>query len=147
MGDINAKLSEVTPILGTIDSVGVSSAAAVVSDYVDVTMVNRLAAFVSIGTTGSAGTVTLLKSSDTSGTTTTALKTAALTTASSNTQVILDWDAPTYYDSSNPYVAVKIVSTSTNLIQAAAFILGKEARYKPLTDVSQENPLTTVTIV
>ena len=130
----NAKFAEQNAILATIDpqSVGTN---AVTSDYVYPSKFSRLAVVVQIGNTVDGGTITVFKSDNTSGSTTTAIQTQAIATNGDNLQYIFDVDVDSLC-SAKPYVAVKVVGADTNTNLISATIFGYQAKYE---DVSGQD--------
>lgn len=129
----NAKASEQIAVLGTIDPATVKTTA-VESDRVDPKLWKRLMVILNVGTIADDLTVTLLKSTATTGGTTTALTTLSVASSSDNTQQVLSWNADTSYDSAAPYVSVKVSAADTNANTISAVVLGVNGHYLPASD-------------
>lgn len=138
----NAKASEQIAIIGTIDPATVATTA-VESDRANPKLWKRIMAVVNAGTIADILTVTLLKSTATTGGTTTALSSVSIASSSDNTQVVFNWYGDTDYDTAAPYVSVKVSASDTNANTISAVLVGVNGDYLPASD----NDLSSVTIV
>jgi hypothetical protein len=133
--------TKISDNLAIIASSGPVSAATATSDIVSMANWNKIMAVVVTGASLSAGTITLFKSDDTSGTSTVALSTQAVTTANTAKEYILQADNDKF-SSTYPLVGVKYVSADTNVGLTTTLIFG-EGKHQPAID----NDLASVTVV